>query len=564
MKVEIDKILAKISDAKSERLVDPGKLSRAQKLGLEFCELIGEEQEKDHGIIEFSPILKLGEEENSFLRKLFSQNSAVSLEDFREFLLKLQQEQVKKNPELVAPSEIQGPTSSPPPSPIGDLSKPKEKIKWLKISLLGIALIAAALGGVVFWALYEPPGLSISEDLDNATALGILIESEGSEDHVNVHSQYVKYFGQDCFSRLYQPESAVKETSSIVVPVSHKTIAAAVRAAKSGDTVYLKPGEYYESIKLNRDISIQGLNCDSIKPEVTIVAPSDHFGSILTTGGGFLSISHIIFDGNKKERSGVQRAGLEINDTSVRIENCIVENCPASGVFYNGSGSGNGSIVSSIVRHCDSNGLEIANAAKVGLFNVESSENKKHGLLARDQAALNIEGCNFLRNTGGYGVELNYAAVEDFNANCNHNHSGGLGLSEGAVIGTIFDSKLLDNSGSGLFAKRSIIKEITNVVARDNKGEGVSLHGIEGKLEIDELTSIDNERDGVFFQYLKPQTRFQSTEIAKVSISNSTLSKNEKYGIQAIGPGEITISKTKIESNLAGRLIEKDIQIVID
>ena len=109
---------------------------------------------------------------------------------------------------------------------------------------------------------------------------------------------------------------------------THTTITAAVAAASSGDTIFIKPGTYTEDFTLGAGINLAAYDCDSLTPNVTIA------GKITCSATGTMSISGIQLETNADFALEVSGA----NDTNVFVKNCFFNCTDNTGISLSSSG----------------------------------------------------------------------------------------------------------------------------------------------------------------------------------------------------------------------------------
>ncbi len=87
------------------------------------------------------------------------------------------------------------------------------------------------------------------------------------------------------------------KAATIIVPDDYSTIQAAINAANSGDTVFVRTGTYSERLVVNKTISLTGgsrdatiLNETTIDPLITITANNVKINGFTLKGGSFKNI----------------------------------------------------------------------------------------------------------------------------------------------------------------------------------------------------------------------------------------------------------------------------------
>lgn len=111
---------------------------------------------------------------------------------------------------------------------------------------------------------------------------------------------------------------------------THQTIAAALTAASSGDTIFIRPGTYTENLTLKAGVHLTAFLGDDLTPNVTIV------GKATATFAGTCTISNIKLQTNSDNFLAVTGS----NNTVVNVSGCtlLVANAVA-GLSYTTSGA---------------------------------------------------------------------------------------------------------------------------------------------------------------------------------------------------------------------------------
>ncbi|MEM0498365.1 MAG: right-handed parallel beta-helix repeat-containing protein [Methanothrix sp.] len=179
------------------------------------------------------------------------------------------------------------------------------------------------------------------------------------------------------------------------------SLADALGSASDGDTIYLQPGTYRESLIVNKTVTIRG-------PENAIIEPP----------GGIT----ILADGVVLSGITIRGSGITIESNGSRIEGCNVSLCNGSGVVI--KGAGNTIINSSITRNSFA-GIEILGSNSTVKWNRISANDdcgiivygdgnvvESNALLENVHDGMEVEGSrnmisgNNISMTRGAGIEL--------------------------------------------------------------------------------------------------------------------------------------------------------------
>ena len=110
---------------------------------------------------------------------------------------------------------------------------------------------------------------------------------------------------------------------------THTTIASALSAASSGDTIFLKPGTYEEDITLKAGVNLTAFPCDIYNDQVVIL------GKATATFDGQATISNIRFTTNSDNSISITGS----NTTVLRFENCFFNGADATSFDINNANS---------------------------------------------------------------------------------------------------------------------------------------------------------------------------------------------------------------------------------
>ncbi|MFI0477770.1 MAG: beta strand repeat-containing protein [Candidatus Rhabdochlamydia sp.] len=111
---------------------------------------------------------------------------------------------------------------------------------------------------------------------------------------------------------------------------THQTIQAAITAASSGDTIFVRPATYTENLTLKAGVDICSFICDALTPNVTII------GNSTFTAAGTVSISGIRLQTNGAAFLTVSGSAV----SSVNLQNCYLNCTNATGIIFSTSGVG--------------------------------------------------------------------------------------------------------------------------------------------------------------------------------------------------------------------------------
>ncbi len=126
--------------------------------------------------------------------------------------------------------------------------------------------------------------------------------------------------------------TAINTAKWIVDPTAdrgtHQTITAAMAAASSGETIFVRPGTYTENFTWTAGVDICAFECDAQTPNVTIV------GKITATSAGIRTMSGIRLQTNSDNFLVISGSAATI----VNLYNCYLNCSNATGITLSSSG----------------------------------------------------------------------------------------------------------------------------------------------------------------------------------------------------------------------------------
>jgi hypothetical protein len=122
---------------------------------------------------------------------------------------------------------------------------------------------------------------------------------------------------------------------TLIVPDAHKTIVAAIKAARPGDIVQVKPGVYRESIVFKNGVKLVGVDRDKCRLEV----PDDAKALLLAEGCQSGSIANLTLDGRGISSGNDLPDGIVLSDSVLEISNCVVEKFRGARIWVKGQKS---------------------------------------------------------------------------------------------------------------------------------------------------------------------------------------------------------------------------------
>ena len=128
---------------------------------------------------------------------------------------------------------------------------------------------------------------------------------------------------------IYSPRTAKYVVDPTQYYGTHQTIASALTAASSGQTIFIRPGTYTENLTLKAGVNLCAFDCDALTPNVTIA------GTCTFTAAGTVSISGIRLQTNSAALLAVTGSEISI----VNLENCYLNCTNNTGITFSTSSS---------------------------------------------------------------------------------------------------------------------------------------------------------------------------------------------------------------------------------
>jgi parallel beta-helix repeat protein len=228
----------------------------------------------------------------------------------------------------------------------------------------------------------------------------------------------------------------------------YETIQQAVSAAKTGDTVFILPGNYTENISISKSIHIVG----SSRDEVVISASNESSAIIYVRNGNGVKISGLTLK--------TLGPAIQFSRSSGEINDCIIKG-GRFGVSFSGS---SGTYIT--VTNCTFSALESE-------YNPEKLGERLTGLYAYGTGKVEVANSVFVRN--GTGLYLsNEITFKVLNSTFDQNT---IGISiTGTANGLIRDNLIMRNMDNGILLRSTSTVEFENNRFLDNIRHGFDLY----------------------------------------------------------------------------------------
>lgn len=299
---------------------------------------------------------------------------------------------------------------------------------------------------------------------------------------------------------------------TLEVPTQYSSIQAAINDARVGDTVWVKAGTYNESIHMKSGIHLKGESASKVTVQNTVDREIAVL-SIENVKGGSVSSMTFYKKGTSTEKKRFPVVAL--NNSSVKLLNCIVRKAPGHGVHIYGKDR---SVLS---------GMDISGSAWTGIHIYEKGtrptlencfvgENSHSGISVLDGAMAVISDTTIMDN-GWHGVSVWGKDSMAHVKSCNLQDNKRLGLESSGGARTI-----LENSG-----------------LKRNKWAGIQISGEGTSADIKNNEITDQPASGVFI-----------IKGAKAVLTHNSISDNTENGLDVQSKGtNVRLVGNSIQNN---------------
>jgi len=146
--------------------------------------------------------------------------------------------------------------------------------------------------------------------------------------------------------------------SANVYEGTHTTIASALTAASSGDTILIRPGTYTENLTLKAGVNLCAYDCDALTPNVTIS------GKATFTAAGTVSISGIRLQTNSDFLLAITGSAASI----VKLDNCYLNCSNNTGISFTTSSASAKLIISNTQGDLATTGIAYFSGSTAGFL----------------------------------------------------------------------------------------------------------------------------------------------------------------------------------------------------
>jgi hypothetical protein len=143
-----------------------------------------------------------------------------------------------------------------------------------------------------------------------------------------------------------------------------KTIAAALSAASSGDTIFLKPSTYTENPTLKAGVNITAFDCDALTPNVTLI------GEMSFSSAGTVSINGLFLQTNSSFILSVTGSAASI----VNLTNCYLNCTNNTGISFSSSSASSAISLFDCQGNLGTTGIAFFSCSTPGIITLERGD----------------------------------------------------------------------------------------------------------------------------------------------------------------------------------------------
>ncbi|MFE0372452.1 right-handed parallel beta-helix repeat-containing protein [Streptomyces tendae] len=345
---------------------------------------------------------------------------------------------------------------------------------------------------------------------------------------------------------------------------THRTVTAAVRAADEGAVIHVQPGDYRETVVLDRDIT---LIAEKGPGTVRVVAPH---GPAITVRGGTCELRDLTVEGSAdREPAVLVRGGravldhcavsggrVEIGRGAAELRTCTVENAEGSGVFL--TGTAHAVLEECVIRSTAGHGLTLSDAARAEVRHTTVERATGCGIVLTGESQGTFDACT-VRHVGDAGL-LAETRSRSFLRDCRlHDvRTQGVRAADGATAAAVTPAaeegehaaaaergaprtrletcEIFRTGGEGVLAGDAARLRMDDCQIRETGGAGVIAAGT-GRVEMDRVRVVD-----------VPGTGLAVVEDAELRVRGGTVARTGANGLHATDRGTVRLTECEIST----------------
>ncbi|MEN8148558.1 MAG: right-handed parallel beta-helix repeat-containing protein [Planctomycetota bacterium] len=328
--------------------------------------------------------------------------------------------------------------------------------------------------------------------------------------------------------------SGKREPRGIIVPDTAGTLQEAMRAAKAGEVIRIRPGVYEGGFTFKEGVRIEGAGADKVT--LRCGAKDGNVITVLNCRSGSISgvtLEHLGTDLDDHRYSGlhVENSSIQLSDLTVRnaagsgvlltkggkttVADCLIEGSGWFGICYTAGGGGRAT-----GNECRRNGFSgIAVISKARSVDVTGNECRNNGL----------HGIYFGEGTSGRAV----------GNTAERNRGNGIAVRGPYASPRVSGNRCLDNRQFGIYLDGGAGGTLENNTCSENDYSGIGAVGTSADFSLRKNICVGNRRDGIYLY-----------DKARGTVEENLCERNEDSGIAAIGThADLALRRNRCLSN---------------
>jgi len=221
---------------------------------------------------------------------------------------------------------------------------------------------------------------------------------------------------------------------------NYTSIQEAIDAANPGDTVYVWSGTYYETVAINKTITLYGMDRN-----ITIIDSNNEFYAVVIQASDVTLSGFTI----KNNTVGIYVGGNESNSNVTITNNIITKNKDG---IYLGNKSNDNTVFGNIIIENDGDGIRLYGSIENEIYENTITDHNSYGIVLWDSSYNNIISKNII-----------------------FNNRNGVGLRRWSDNNVISENNVTKNKNSGIIIAFSYYNNLTSNTVTDN-GNGISIN----------------------------------------------------------------------------------------
>lgn len=379
---------------------------------------------------------------------------------------------------------------------------------------------------------------------------------------------------------------------------AHRTIAAALAAAREGDEIRIAAGDYAEQLVVRRRVRLlpeggtvrvlapaPGLSAVAAESPLAqlhglaLVGADPRTPAVLVTGGR-LELTECSVSGGRVEAQGAAAlemrgcgvtgaggAGVHLNASGAAVlEDCTLNGIDGTGIVVGAEATAE--VTGVAVRGASGSGLRVRDRGRAAFRRCEVLSPGRSGLLVEDTASVALEDCRLTDAAAEAVRVLGSSALPDGGVTltgCDiaRPGAGGVAVLGGAQV-RLTDCRILDGGGAGVSADGECRVELAGCQVRRQRGVGLVARGA-ARLTA-EGCSVDGSRENGLLAGERSSVRLAESDVAdsgysavhacgeaRVALADCRIGPTPEHGIRVTDTAELTVEGGRVtDCGMAG------------